>query len=235
MSLPVPNFHLCLGGIYVYTDAAKCRTALLGGLCGLALGPLGCPSGLSLPQLPWVKNHLPDHLPLLHIVFSDHERLRDVQGESCLLALIALLALIPVLLWGCRWRITEAIDCTSWLCRREWPHLCTSTHALYSWRGSLNKAATSLSQLPIILASLPNLSWDSSQMCHQNSGRLHSQLHEIFPCPHRLHCLGNGCLVVLKYPWLASSYRSITRSLRSSGSPPRDGSLGFVHGQDVFT
>lgn len=216
-----PKLSPPLGAIRVYTNAVKCRTALLGSLCGLALEALGCPSGLPLPQLQWVKNHLPNHLPLLHVVFSAHERLCDVQGKSCLLALVSLLALIPILFCGCRWRITEAIDYTSWLCRREWPHLCTSTHALCSWRGSLSKAATSLSQLPTILASLQSLSWDSSQMCHQNSGRLHSQLREIFPCPYWLRFLGNGCLVALTYPWLTSSYCSRTRPLRRSGSPPR--------------
>lgn len=216
-----PNLLPPLQGIYVHTNAVKCRTALLGCLCGLALGALGCPSGLSLSQLQWVTNHLPNHLPLLHIVFSAHERLCDMQGKSCLLALIPPLALTPVLLCGCRWRITEDTDYTSWLCRREWPHRCISTHALCSWRGSLSKAVTSLSQLRIILASLQSLSWDSSRMCHLNSGRLYSRLHEIFPCPHWLHLLGNGCLVTLKYSWLTSSYRSRTRSSRWSGSPPR--------------
>ena len=221
MSLPVPNFHLHLG-VYVYISMQwSAEQHCFGSLCGLALGALGCLSEQSLPQLQQVKNHLPNPLPLLHIVFSAHERLCDVQGKSCLLALISLLALIPILLCGCRWRITEAIDYTSSLCRREWPHLCTSTHALCSWRGSLSKAATFLSQLRIILASLRSLSWDSSQMYHQNSSRLHSQRHEIFPCPHWLHLLGNGCLVALKYPWLTSSYRSRTRPLRWSGSPPR--------------
>lgn len=212
-----PKLSPPLRCVHVYTDAVKCRTALLGSLCGLALGALPCLSGLSLPQLQWVKNHLPNHLPLLHVVFSAPESLCDVQGKSCL---ISILALIPILLCGCRWRTTEAIDYTSSLCRREWPHLCTSTHALCSWRGSLSKAATSSSQLHIILASLQSLSWDSSQMCHQNSGRLHSQLHEIFPCPHWLHVLGNGCLVALKYPWLTSSYCSRTSPLRWPGSPP---------------
>lgn len=144
-----------------------------------------------------------------------------MQGKSCLLALISLHALTPILLCGCRWRITEIIDYTSWLCRREWPHLHTSTRALCSWRGSLSKAATSSSQLHIILASLQSLSWDSSQMCHQNSGRSHSQLHEIFPCPHWLHLTGNGCLVAPKYPWLTSSYRSRSRPWRGTGLPPR--------------
>lgn len=51
-----------------------------------------------LPQLHWMRKRLPNYLPLLHIVFYGREKLCGARGESCLLALLSLLALIPLLL-----------------------------------------------------------------------------------------------------------------------------------------
>ncbi|NWH58942.1 CAN6 protein, partial [Geococcyx californianus] len=47
---------------------------------------------LQNPQ--WVKNHLPKHFSLLHVVFSAQERLCDVLRKSCLLASVSLLVLV---------------------------------------------------------------------------------------------------------------------------------------------
>jgi len=107
-----------------------------------------------------------------------------------------------------------------------------------SWRRSLSKAVTSLSQLHIFLASQQSLSWDSSPMCHQSSGTSYSQLHEIFPCLYWLHLLENVCLVALKYCWLSSMYHFRTPEgvLRDGLGHLQEspGLLAFVCAQDIF-